>query len=235
MATKAQINDFVNLIAPSVLSLCKEFGWGVPSAIIAQAGKETGWGTSGLWKSAYNLCGQKWVVGQSRGYVEMKTKEQRPDGSYITIIAKFIKYSDVTDGIRGYFEFIEKYKRYVPVIQSKTYTEYALKLKSCGWATSITYAQSIISLVETYNLTRFDGADVTSPAPVPKKTIFKIGDRGEEVIHIQKFLATCGYQVGAIDGIYGQRTASCVKQYQIEKGISADGIWGPVTQATVGK
>lgn len=241
MASKSDVNAFVNLIAPSVIALCKEFGWGVPSAIIAQAGKESAWGTSGLWKKAYNLCGQKWASSQNRGFVEMKTKEQLKNGTYITITAKFTKYNDVADGIRGYFEFIEKYKRYVPVKNAKTYSEYAIQLKACGWATSISYAQSIISLVETYNLTRYDSMDtpasVDSPQVLPT---LRIGDKNDAVRHVQQYLCDCGYEL-AVDGIFGPMTAETVRAYQTRWNlthadkISVDGIWGPRTWSTVGK
>jgi len=172
MASKAQITAFINLIAPSVQMMCKQRGWGVPSAIIAQAGKESAWGTSGLWKKAYNLCGQKWVSGNTRGYVEMNTKEQRKDGSYYTVLAKFVKYSDVYDGIIGYAEFVEKYKRYKLVMASKDYIEYANQLQNCGWATSLTYASSIISLVQTYGLTVYDTGNITNVIQPTDKTKF---------------------------------------------------------------
>lgn len=156
MATLAQINAFIDLFAPIVIVKCKEHGWGVPSAIIAQAGKESNWGLSGLSSTCFNYWGMKWREGCGCGYKEYKTKEQRTDGSYYEIVAKFRKYDNVEDGIEGYFKFIESYKRYVPVMQSKDYNSYAKQIKNCGWATSITYAESLIKYVRQYGLDKYD-------------------------------------------------------------------------------
>lgn len=160
MATQKQIDDFINLIAPSVVYTCSLKGWGVPSAIIAQAGLESAWGTSGLWKTCFNGWGMKWKEGCRTDYKEYKTKEQRADGSYYEIVARFRKYPDVLSGIKGYFNFIESYPRYKPLFTCKTYTEYANTIRACGWATSLNYANNIINTVNKYNLTRFDKGPV---------------------------------------------------------------------------
>lgn len=54
----------------------------------------------------------------------------------------------------------------------------------------------------------------------------KVGSKGEYVKNVQIYLSLLGYQVGKIDGIYGNQTASCVKHYQEENGLKIDGIWG---------
>lgn len=168
MATQKEINDFINLIAPSVLYTCASKGWGVPSAIIAQAGLESAWGTSGLWKTCFNGWGMKYKEGCGTAYKEYNTKEQRPDGSYYSIVAKFRKYPDVQSGIKGYFDFIEGYSRYKPLFNCKTYIEYANTIRACGWATSLNYSTNIINTVKKYNLERFD----TITAPVEQ---FRVG------------------------------------------------------------
>lgn len=78
-------------------------------------------------------------------------------------------------------------------------------------------------------------------APVQQLPTLRIGSTNEAVTHVQKFLASLGYQVGKIDGIYGQQTSSCVRSYQInwnnthKDKVSVDGIWGPQMWSTVGK
>lgn len=170
MATQSDVNNFIQTIAPSVILKCQEHGWGVPSAIIAQAGIESAWGTSGLWKTCFNGWGMKWVNGCGCNYKEYSTKEQKPDGTYYTVVAKFRKYPDVASGINGYFQFIESYKRYRAVMESKNYTEYATQLKQCGWATSINYTNTIINTVKKYNLTIYDSGNV--PEVITDKTRF---------------------------------------------------------------
>ena len=68
MATAQQVQNFIETIAPIVQKKCKEHGWGVPSAIIGQAGLESAWGTSGLAKTCSNLFGMKWKEGCGTGY-----------------------------------------------------------------------------------------------------------------------------------------------------------------------
>ena len=241
MATNAEVQSFIELFAPKVIESCTSHGWGVPSAIIAQAGLESAWGTSGLAKSCFNYWGMKWVSGCGTDYKEYQTKEQKSDGTYYTVSAKFRKYSDKAAGIEGYFKFIEFYKRYIPVKQAQNYIDYSNQLKACGWATSLKYAVNIQNTVKKYGLTKYDNGSYSTQTIAAQTTpTLIIGSRNDAVMHVQKYLASLGYQVGTIDGIYGQRTASCVKSYQINYNnthsdqITVDGIWGKQCWRTVG-
>lgn len=223
MATQTQINDFIKLIAQPVIDQCKKHGWGIPSAIIAQAGLESAWGTSGLAKTCFNFWGMKWKDGCGCGYKEYKTSEQKTSGEYYTVIARFRKFDSVADGIDGYAKFIESYKRYVPVMNAKDYKEYANQLKACGWATSINYAKNIINTVEKYNLIKYDGEYVKTYPTIRR------GSKGEYVIIAQEILNKKGYDCGKVDGIFGPKTALQVNLYQSDNGLDADSIIGPKT------
>lgn len=59
------------------------------------------------------------------------------------------------------------------------------------------------------------------------KPVLKLSSRGENVKAVQTYLSLLGYQVGAIDGIYGKNTEAAVRQYQIDLKLKVDGIWGP--------
>lgn len=153
--------QFVNLIYPAVIENCKRHGWGVPSAIIAQAClesmKSTGW--SGLASTCFNFWGMKWAKKYGCGYKEYKTSEQRKDGTYYTITAKFCKFPSIEGeggGIDGYFKFIEMNPRYKKVMLCKDFVSYATEIKNAGWATSIKYTQNIINKVLALGLQRFD-------------------------------------------------------------------------------
>lgn len=150
--------QFVNLIYPAVIENCKRHGWGVPSAIIAQAClesmKSSGW--SGLASSCFNFWGMKWNKKYGCGYKEYKTGEQRANGSYYTVTAKFCKFSSVEAGVEGYFRFIELNPRYKKVMLCKDFVSYATEIKNAGWATSISYTQNIINKVIALGLQRFD-------------------------------------------------------------------------------
>ena len=60
-------------------------------------------------------------------------------------------------------------------------------------------------------------------------TVLKVGSYGSEVRVMQTNLQTLGYNVGAIDGIFGQITKAAVISFQRDQGILDDGIVGPVT------
>ena len=239
MATQEQVKKFIETLAPIVQKKCKEHGWGVPSAIIGQAGLESAWGTSGLATSCFNFFGMKWKDGCGTGYKEYSTKEQRPDGSYYTVIARFRKYTDLSDGIEGYFKFIESYSRYKPVIATEPgdYRKYALNLKACGWATSLKYAQNIILTVDKYKLYQYDkgfspeqmGVDVRNFPTVRK------GDRGEYVSVLQQSLNWWNIRGGSlvVDGIFGTQTSLSVIEFQGLRGLVKDGIVGQKTWAAL--
>lgn len=173
MATKQQIDTFINTFVPLVREQCKIHKWGVVSAIVAQAGLESAWGTSSLGglnrsDSCYNFWGMKWTSTCGCDYKAFTTKEQNKDGSYVTIVSKFRKYPNVNAGIDGYFRFIESYSRYKPVINAKNYVEYATQLKNCGWATSLQYTQNILNTIKKYELYKYDDDNVVVPANKPK-------------------------------------------------------------------
>lgn len=235
MATAEQVNAFIKELAPIIQEKCIKHGWGVPSAIIAQAGIESAWGTSGLSRDCFNYWGMKWREGCGCDFKVYNTKEQCSNGTYITIQAKFRKYKSASSGIDGYFAFINAYKRYIPVQKAKDYKEYANQLKACGWATSIKYAQNIIATVEKYNLTKFDGTPIVSPVATvntDKFPVIKKGKNNDEnyVKVAQVLLNKYGFYNGKIDGIYGIHSMTACIAFQAWKGIvPKDGIIGKVT------
>lgn len=50
---------------------------------------------------------------------------------------------------------------------------------------------------------------------------------------IQQALKDKGLDPGAIDGVWGRKTIAAVKQFQSQKGLTADGIVGPKTKAAL--
>ena len=57
----------------------------------------------------------------------------------------------------------------------------------------------------------------------------RIGLTGPMVEFLQNILIYLGLYNGEIDGIYGQNTASAVKQFQTQNGLTSDGIVGSRT------
>lgn len=127
----------------------------LPSLTIAQAILESNWGKSGLSKDCHNYFGMKWSEGCGTAYKEYSTKEQRSNGSYYTIKARFRKYPSLEQGIKGYYDFLQ-YPRYKNLKGVKDYKEAAKLIRLDGWATSLTYTNNLIKLIETYKLTDYD-------------------------------------------------------------------------------
>ncbi len=65
-------------------------------------------------------------------------------------------------------------------------------------------------------------------------TLSKLGSSGEEVRQIQKKLKSLGFFDGAVDGVYGVKTRSAVRQFQASVGITVDGVAGPKTLLYMG-
>jgi rare lipoprotein A (peptidoglycan hydrolase) len=65
-------------------------------------------------------------------------------------------------------------------------------------------------------------------ATLGERTLEK-GDRGGDVVTLQRVLAMKGYPVGAADGVFGRMTKLAVKRFQKRKRLTADGAVGPLT------
>jgi hypothetical protein len=69
----------------------------------------------------------------------------------------------------------------------------------------------------------------------PFTQTLKLGSTGNEVVALQKFLNTAGYDCGTADGNFGPKTQAAVKAFQIANGLVGDGIVGPATRAVLNK
>lgn len=155
--------DFIYAIVPYVTKWQQAYGWGVVSAIIAQACLESAFGQSN--KAGHgNYFGLKAKgnrVTCNSGIFEDRSAEQKPDGTYITIVTNWYEFMpngvpDYDTGVQGYFQFIDTGKYGA----AKTQTDpraYLQALKDAGYATSQKYVDNCMNLVNRYNLTQFDG------------------------------------------------------------------------------
>ena len=72
-------------------------------------------------------------------------------------------------------------------------------------------------------------------APVPTRRTLRKGAKGEDVVFLQTRLIQLGYDLtpyGA-DGSFGNKTLAAVKEFQRKNGLTADGVVGPATWATL--
>lgn len=121
----------------------------IPASItLAQGLLESGAGRSTLATKAHNHFGIK-VSGNWTGPYVLRD-DDRPN-------EKFRKYRNARESYEDHSRFLQG-KRYQRLfsLHITDYKGWAHGLKACGYATSPTYAQSLIRIIETYNLSQFD-------------------------------------------------------------------------------
>ena len=154
--------DFINGIAPYVQKWQKAFGFGVCSAIIAQACLESAYGTSDKARhnNFFGLKYKKDRVTCNNGKFTSTSAEWK-DGKYYPIVTEWYSFSDMDTGVEGYFQFIQSGRYKVNDITDPE--AYLQALKDGGYATSPKYVENNMRVIEENNLRRFDGGTVMKP------------------------------------------------------------------------
>lgn len=252
MASKAQVEAFIARIAPIAMRQAEKHGNKIfASVCIAQACCESAYGTTQrmikanavfgikVGKSAYHF-GKAW---KDLSY-NTKTKEV-VKGKYETITDNFRAYSSLEEATEDYFDLLCTASRYKKALNAKDYKE-CIRAIAPSYATAeqdnCKYSKTIISIIETYDLTKYDAKTAVSessninPYKAPKRTL-KRGDKGDDVKWVQYQLQRAGLNVGYVDGIFGTKTYTAVTIFQKGKNgkLAIDGIVGRQTLAELQK
>ena len=230
--------SFLAKLKPMAIKDMKENGI-LASLTGAQAFIESGKGNSGLTQKANNLFGVKgFYNGQS---VKMMTTEYY-NGVKCRVMADFRKYPTWQESVNDHSGLFNRLARYKNLRGCTDYVKACNNVHADGYATSPTYSTTLLTHINKYRLYEWD-AEVLGTT-VPKQTVLtpgeyyptlKKGDKNEYVLHWQKFLNLSGFFCGNEDSVFGENTELAVKQYQMSKGLKADGIIGPNTWNMVGK
>ncbi|MCD8019046.1 MAG: glucosaminidase domain-containing protein, partial [Clostridiales bacterium] len=109
-----------------------------------------------------SLSGNTWGGSSWDGvnYYKKKTYEYGSSGRY-TITAKFRKYSCIEDSIEDHSAYLlnaknGSKKRYAGLTQTKSYKKQLKIIKNGGYATSSSYVSQLCTVIEKYNLTKWD-------------------------------------------------------------------------------
>jgi flagellum-specific peptidoglycan hydrolase FlgJ len=149
--TKTQ-QAFINQIAPGALSAQQRYG--VPASVtIAQAIDESGWGTSQLATSDYNLFGIK--GSGPAGSVTLPTQEFE-NGQWVTIYAQFRVYHNVSESIADHAELLATSGYYTRAMADRAVPDAFANDLTGVYATDPEYGANLIGLMRLYNLYRFD-------------------------------------------------------------------------------
>lgn len=163
--------EFINQIAPYVQAWQKFFGFGVCSAIIAQACLESAFGTSDK-AQHHNYFGLKYKKNRvtcNDGKFTSTSMEWK-DGKYYPIVTEWYSFADMNTGVEGYYQFI-KTGNYSNALIQTTPEGYLQALKDSGYATSPNYVANNMRVIETYNLTQYDGVIMKPDSPLARLLI----------------------------------------------------------------
>ena len=151
-SNNSRSQQFIQSVAQGAID-----GWNqyrvLPSITVAQAILESGWGQSSLSTSAHNHFG---IKGSYNGHsVVMRTREVY-GGRSVYVNANFRAYANNSESVTDHGRFLNVNSRYRNLLGDTNYVSVANKLRQDGYATDPSYANSLINLVRTYNLTQLD-------------------------------------------------------------------------------
>lgn len=153
--------SFIEQIGPIVQKYARQYGYKYPSAIIGQACLESGYGTSSLAYRYHNYFGIKWYKGCGRSAVNLATKEEYQPNILTSVNAGFMVGTSMDDGVKMYFDFIQKNSRYNNLKYATSSKNYVELIKADGYATSSSYVKNVWGVVEAYGLTKYDTFQIT--------------------------------------------------------------------------
>jgi peptidoglycan hydrolase-like protein with peptidoglycan-binding domain len=107
-----------------------------------------------------------------------------------------------------------------------------LNLPSSSPSVAVTTSPPAASPSATPTPSTTASAAPTSAAPAPTKPPhvgLQTGDKGPQVLALQKRLAQLGFWLSAADGSYGDTTQQAVLAFQKAAGLERDGVAGPQT------
>lgn len=153
-------SEFIPTIAPLVVAENKKRGNPLfSSVVIAQAICESGWGQSKIMMKANAIFGIK-ATSNWKGKVYNANTQECYDGStYTNITACFRAYNSLAESISDYFDLITKLERYRKACLSNSPLECITAIKNGGYATSPTYINTIMSIINSNNLTKYDNVE----------------------------------------------------------------------------
>jgi flagellum-specific peptidoglycan hydrolase FlgJ len=158
-ATAAQ-QAFLNEVVPGALAAQQQYG--IPASVtIAQAIDESGWGQSQLAARDNNLFGIKGTG--PAGSVVVPTEEYE-DGQPVTIDAQFRAYSNVAQSINDHSLLLATGSAYQQAMADRRSPDAFANDLTGVYATDPNYGASLITIMQQYNLYRFDAGTPAAQA-----------------------------------------------------------------------
>ena len=167
----------------------------LPSVVVAQAMKESAFGTSELAQNANALFGIKKNGWTGETYVKQAV-EQKPDGTYYVVDdTEWRAYRSWEESILDHNNYIAtrstdggKTLRYADIIGNADCAQVCKGLQEAGYATSLTYSESLINdYILPYNLMRFDVEAAPSDGTIWVCSIADVSTQAEAESYAEQF------------------------------------------------
>lgn len=208
-------NEFIPTIAPLVVAENKKRGNPLfSSVVIAQAICESGWGQSTTMMKANAIFGIK-ASSSWKGKVYNTNTQECYDGrTYTSITACFRAYNSLAESISDYFDLITKLERYRKACVSNSPLECITAIKNGGYATSPTYINTIMSIINSNNLTQYDNVEDVENSVDNSKSIEELakeviaGKYGNGEERKQKLGNLYNEVQAKVNSIYGQNVSN---------------------------
>lgn len=126
-----------------------------PSVLIAQGILESNYGKSILSKNHNNYFGIKTGSSWKGDSVNMNTGEVF-DNKEVIVNDAFRAYNNPESSIKNRIEWMMNEDRYSNVKEASTPNSQAQAIQNAGYATDPNYSNKLISIIEKYDLTKFD-------------------------------------------------------------------------------
>lgn len=254
MASTAQAKEFIKKIAPVTQEAYKTLGKVFPSVCIAMACVECAYGTAESVKY-HSYLGHK--VGRGKTALtywggksfNAKTKEEYTVGTHTLIRDNFRAFDSMKQCVFNFYELLNT-SLYKGVKSGVDYKTQMSQIKAAGYMTSSTEVNSVISIINKYDLTKYDRVDgvndtdsvivksnpykepqvnVTSKDQAKLKGVKTFINTGDGVKWLQWELNKQGANL-VIDGKAGKNTVNAIILFQSATGLEPDGIAGVNTR-----
>jgi hypothetical protein len=232
MALPKTGDSFLDQYAQDAIDSQRETG--VPASVtLAQALIESNRGKSGLTVKAKNFFG---IKGKGNaGSIKMRTREVNKQGQSYYIMDDFAAYHSAKDSFIDHGKFFIRNKRYAKALAVKhDAKQFAREIQKAGYATDPRYAATLISIIDKYNLTRFDELaglpteeEIDNLLLLPTLMLKSPMMRDAAVKSLQMRLNALMPNLKLKeDGIFGRDTDRALRVFQAVEKLKADGICG---------
>ena len=223
-------SEFIPTIAPLVVAENQRRGNHLfSSVVIAQAICESGWGQSTIMMKANAIFGIK-ATSSWKGKVYNANTQECYDGStYTNITACFRAYNSLSESISDYFDLITKSERYRKACVANSPLECITAIKNGGYATSPTYINTIMSIINSNNLTQYDNVEDVENSVDNSKNIEELakeviaGKYGNGEERKQKLGNLYNEVQAKVNSIYGQNVSKEII-YTVKNGDTLSAI-----------